>query len=147
MLLLFGQSTFGGEAVKDEPVVLPRVVVTASQDKEAFTLQWACRGPFQIFKIKRAWFTEIVPGEAADRAGVQVGDELVSLGGVAVTTMTGVGMSKNLKHWRKIGTREEVVIRTAKGETKVVEFVYERPKKKMPNKAPEPTALLGRGSP
>jgi hypothetical protein len=129
MLLLFARSAFGGDAAKEEPVVLPRVVVTASPDKWAYTLKWVCNGPFQMFKIKRAWFTEIVPGEAADKAGVKVGDELVSLGGVAVTAMTGVSMSENLKHLRKFGTREEVVIRTANGETRVVEFVYGRSKK------------------
>jgi hypothetical protein len=128
--LLFARAACCSESAKEAPVALPRVVVAASLDKKAFTLQWSCKGPFQFFKIKRAWFTEIVPGEAADKAGVHVGDELISLGGVAVTTMTGTDMSENLKRWRKLSTREEVVFRTPKGETRVVDFVYERPHQK-----------------
>jgi hypothetical protein len=140
-LLLVRAAFCADEAKPPAPVVLPRMVVAASPDKKAFTLRWSCKGPFQVFKIKRAWFTQIVPGEAADKAGVKVGDELVSLGGVAVTAMTGVGMSENLRQWRKNGTREEVVFRTAQGETKVVEFVYEKPGTKNPNHAIEPTLV------
>jgi len=120
------------------PVILPRFVVSASPDVTFFGLTWKCNGPFQIFKIKRAWFSEVLVGGAADRAGVKVGDELIRLGGVPIATMTGVELKDNLRHPRKFGMREEIVFRSAHGETRTVEFAYDRPQKSTPATAPAP---------
>lgn len=136
-LLLLALASGRSEETPAPPLVLPKMVVEASPEVPFFTVSWKSKGFLPYSKIKRAWFSKITPGGAADKAGVKVGDQLLSFGGVAVETMSGLQLKMSSLRPREYGTREEIVFRTANGETRSVEFVYEKIKQQ-PGRPPEP---------
>jgi hypothetical protein len=108
---------------KDEPVLLPAVVVTAPPGSIIYTISFESKLPLPFSKVIRASFKKIFPGPAKD-AGIKDGDEILRIDGVEVRTMTVLDLRGKVKRERINGTREEFLVRTPKGEMRTVTVEY-----------------------
>ena len=122
LLTAAGQAPSGAK----EPVVtLPTYVVMGHRFMSSWLeVAFECKGPFEISPIKRAWISGVKAESPVDKAGFKVGDNLLSMGGVPVRSMTGLSLPLALKRERNDGERETFVIQTPGKAERTIVITY-----------------------
>ncbi len=97
--------------------------------------------------VKFLQIDELEPGSPGIAAGVQRGDRIVSIDGVAITKI-GLRKLKRMNRELEVGQTLRVeVLRPSDGSTRLIEVVVPPRVKREPNQqSPEPTAFIGQPS-
>src|SRR4051812_227258 len=126
---------YSANVAKEEPVMLPPLIVSAPVDSLLFVVGFESKLPLPYSKVTRASFKKVLPGPAQD-AGLKLGDEILEIDGVEVVKMTVLDMRRKITRERPAGTREEFVVRSQGDATRRVIILYGE---KRPPKPPAPT--------
>jgi S1-C subfamily serine protease len=124
--LLTGASKAPSDA-NEHVVALPTYVVMGHRFMSSWLeVSFECKGPFEISPIKRAWISGVKADSPVDKAGFKVGDNLLSMGGVSVRSMTGLTLPLALKRERDEGEKEAFVLQTPGKEERTIVIIYSK---------------------